>query len=132
MPPNKKNSQGFVVREDIRKKWDQLGILKLQKITQRLQDVAGSDEEKKNPLNLRLSLGFSKAVPSICGQLDSQGICQGVGKKIAPYSIYEGCFKNDKRHGYGRAIYSSYHYEGEWKNDKMHGFGRHIDQDGLI
>ena len=77
-------------------------------------------------------LGVSKDIPQIIAQLDKDGAAQGVGKKISPYSLYEGQFRSNKRHGYGRVIYSSYCYIGQWENDRQHGFGKQVDVRGRV
>jgi hypothetical protein len=55
-----------------------------------------------------------------------------VGKKVSPYSLYEGQFKNDKRHGFGRVLYASFYYVGEWENDRQHGEGKQYDFQGNV
>ena len=50
-----------------------------------------------------------------CGE----GILSVNGRKC-----YEGCWKNDKRDGYGKSFYNTLlYYEGYWKNDVPHGYG---------
>ena len=40
-------------------------------------------------------------------------------------SVFEGEFKDGKRHGFGRCIYAAGAlYEGNWSDDKRHGLGR--------
>jgi hypothetical protein len=100
-------------------------------------EVPGDNSlDKKKPDQLikfdYLTLGQSKAQPQIIGQIDRDGVAQGVGKKISPYSLYEGQFTNDRRHGYGRVIYNSFYYVGEWKNDRQHGKGMQVDHKGNV
>ena len=56
---------------------------------------------------------------------NGKGIEYFFGKKI-----YEGEFKNGKRHGYGK-LYDSFfnvlEYEGEFKDGKIHGYGKEYD-----
>ena len=41
-------------------------------------------------------------------------------------SIYDGQWKDDKRHGDGKMIYyNGYIYEGEFENDVRHGQGKY-------
>ena len=119
--PSKKSNSGYQISEDLRKKWKDLGPVSLESIKEKLNG---------HELNFDLELGQSSNAPQIIGQLDKMGDCQGIGKKIQPYSLYEGQFKNNKRHGYGRVIYSSYYYEGYWSHDRQHGLGKKVDHRG--
>ena len=39
-------------------------------------------------------------------------------------NFYEGYWKDDQCHGYGRSFYvEGLMYHGEWLNDKVHGIG---------
>jgi len=53
-----------------------------------------------------LQFGQSQYNKFIIGQLGADGRVQGVGKEIN-HIIYEGQFKNDIYHGYGRYIYAN-------------------------
>ena len=69
------------------------------------------------------SLPFDKSKYDefIVGQIDKNGRVCGVGKEIN-HIIYEGQFKNDVYHGYGRFIYSNgNYYIGNWVDGKRSG-----------
>ena len=131
--PKKKSGSGYNFSDALKTKWKELGPFSLQHIVQVTQNWQNTQQAKESDTKMsqvsydNLDLGKSKAVPQIIAQLDENGVAQGVGKKISPYSIYEGQFKNNKRHGYGRVIYSSYYYEGQWENDRQHGWGKQVD-----
>jgi hypothetical protein len=92
----------------VKDKWNELGPLRLEDI------IANSDE----PLNQQFQFGQSAYSEFIIGQLGPDGRVQGVGKEINNI-IYEGQFKNDIYHGFGRYIYSNgNYYLGQWSNGK--------------
>ena len=103
-----------------------------------MQEWPSRPEARESDIEMRpikfdeADLGVSKDIPQIIAQLDKDGAAQGVGKKISPYSLYEGQFRSNKRHGYGRVIYSSYCYIGQWENDRQHGFGKQVDVRGRV
>jgi hypothetical protein len=99
---------GGVALEAMRKKWSELGPLRLEDI------IANSNE----PIDQSLQFGQSKYNKCIIGQIGHDGKVQGVGKEIN-HIIYEGQFKNDIYHGYGRYIYSDGdYYIGHWIDGK--------------
>ncbi len=54
----------------------------------------------------------------------------GIGKEIN-ITIYEGQFKNDLYHGYGRFIFANgNYYIGSWQDGKRSGFGKFIEISG--
>lgn len=58
--------------------------------------------------------------------MDSEtGFRDGSGCQVWPDgSFYEGFWKEDKMHGFGRMVYAdSDIYEGHWKENYMHGNG---------
>lgn len=60
------------------------------------------------------------------------GRVQGVGKEINR-TIYEGQFKNDVYHGFGRQIYSNGNfYIGQWVDGKRSGWGKLVDRQGRV
>ena len=61
-------------------------------------------------------------------------IRDGHGKYIyTDGTVYEGNWKNDKKHGKGKIIYSDGEvYEGEWKNGKMDGKGKYTYSNGEV
>ena len=85
--------------QPVKDKWNELGPL-------RLEDIIANSTE---PLNQKLQFGQSNYSEYIIGQLGADGRVQGVGKEINNI-IYEGQFKNDIYHGYGRYIYSNGNY----------------------
>ena len=106
----------------VKDKWSELGPLKLEDI------VANSDE----PIDQSLEFGQSRYSKFIIGQIGPDGRCQGVGKEIN-HIIYEGQFKNDVYHGYGRYIYSNgNYYIGNWIDGKRSGWGKLVDRNGKI
>jgi hypothetical protein len=45
--------------------------------------------------------------------------------------VYEGEWKDDKAHGYGKYMHTDgAQYEGYWKEDKQHGKGKETWPDG--
>ena len=135
--PAKKNT-GAQISDDMRKKWVKMGAFTVDHIQEFLKDWPSRPEAKESNIEMRpityeeLEVGQSKEIPQIIAQLDKDGAAQGIGKKISPYSLYEGQFKNNKRHGYGRVIYSSYCYIGQWEKDRQHGFGKQVDVRGRV
>ena len=75
--PNKKGQNGFILRDEIRMKWEALGTFPLSQIVN-FQD----GQNGKQPIEYEFELGVSRLNPSISGQIDVNGVCQGVGKKI--------------------------------------------------
>jgi hypothetical protein len=60
------------------------------------------------------------------GLVNDNGLKHGVGRHYRyinndDYCLYEGCYKEGMRSGYGRAIYSTFIYEGQWENDEFKG-----------
>ena len=48
----------------------------------------------------------------------------GIGRLITKRNIYEGQWKDNKKHGYGREIYNDGSwYLGMWENGKKNGYG---------
>ena len=55
-----------------------------------------------------------------------------LGKEIN-HIIYEGQFRNDIYHGYGRYIYSNgNYYIGSWQDGKRSGWGKLVDRSGKV
>jgi hypothetical protein len=47
--------------------------------------------------------------------------------------VYEGEWKDDTRHGWGKSTYANGDiYEGEWKNNKRHGHGEYTRLNGSV
>ena len=113
--------EGVALRT-VKDKWNELGPLKLEDI------MANSEEE----INKNIPFGKSKFNQYIIGQIGEDGKVQGVGKEIN-HIIYEGQFKNDQYHGYGRFIYSNgNYYLGNWIDGKRQGWGKLVDKGGKI
>jgi hypothetical protein len=94
--------------ETVKRKWAELGPLTLDEI------IANS----VTPVDQSLPFGTSKYNKFIMGQVGNDGRTQGLGKEFNNI-IYEGQFKNDVYHGYGRFIYSNgNYYIGNWSNGK--------------
>ena len=56
----------------------------------------------------------------------------GIGKEINK-TIYEGQFKNDVYHGYGRFIYEdASYYIGNWVDGKRDGKGQMVDTNNIV
>jgi len=54
-------------------------------------------------------------------------------KTYADGDVYEGEFKNDKRHGEGKYTFADGDvYEGNWKDGKRHGEGKMTYADGSV
>lgn len=106
----------------VKEKWTELGPLKLEDI------IANSSE----PIDQSLQFGQSRFNKFIIGQIGPDGRVQGVGKEIN-HIIYEGQFKNDIYHGYGRYIYSNGNfYLGNWVDGKRSGWGKLVDKSGKV
>ena len=65
----------------------------------------------------------------------------GIGRKLRLYyhmaEVWEGQFKNNMLHGFGRYMrfFGKAGYEcyvGNWKDDRRHGYGRFIDYNGDV
>jgi len=111
-----------VALQAVKQKWSELGPLRLEDI------IANSNE----PIDQSLQFGQSKYNKYIIGQIGHDGRVQGVGKEIN-HIIYEGQFKNDIYHGYGRYIYSNgNYYLGNWVDGKRSGWGKLVDKSGKI
>ena len=102
----------------VKEKWSELGPL-------RLEDIIAHSSE---PIDQSLPFGQSRFNKYIIGQIGGDGRVQGVGKEIN-HIIYEGQFKNDIYHGYGRYIYSNGNfYLGNWVDGKRSGWGKLVDK----
>ena len=65
------------------------------------------------------------------GQVNEDLDRHGIGRWVhnMGWEIYEGEWKNDQRHGFGRSIkWAGSWYIGFWKNGKKHGYGSAIDK----
>lgn len=108
--------------KEVKDKWKELGPLRLEEI------VANSSE----PIDQALTFGQSKFNAFIIGQVGADGRIQGVGKEIN-HIIYEGQFKNDVYHGYGRYIFANgNYYVGNWVDGKRSGWGKLVDKSGKV
>jgi len=109
-----------VALKAVKDKWNELGPLKLEDI------IANSTES----IDQSLQFGQSRHNKFIIGQVNHDGRVFGVGKEIN-HIIYEGQFKNDIYHGYGRYIYSNgNYYIGNWVDGKRSGWGKLVDKSG--
>ena len=85
-----------------------------------------------------MKFGISSNDETIAGQIDADEYgmgeyVQGVGRQILNQGIYEGQFKNEFKHGYGRHIWDDgEYYVGQFKNDKKQGPGIFTFKDGTI
>ena len=65
------------------------------------------------------------ATDTFWGQVDKNDVAQGVGREITVDDImYEGEWKDNKYHGFGRSMSKSEYYEGFWQDGLMHGCGQ--------
>jgi hypothetical protein len=94
------------------------------------KDVAFSGTWEEGKLVNRSEMIVDGKKVKVC-----EGDCEnGIGKKIYKNGdVYEGRFKNGKRHGQGTYSYNRYNskYIGEWKNDQKDGYGEFIGVWGL-
>lgn len=121
MQPLEEDSAGVALAA-VKQKWSELGPLRLEDI------IANSNE----PIDQSLQFGQSKYNKFIIGQIGLDGRVQGVGKEIN-HIIYEGQFKNDIYHGYGRYIYSNgNYYIGNWVDGKRSGWAKLVDKSGKV
>ena len=103
-------------------KWNELGPL-------RLEDIMRNSNDN---IDQTRAFGQSQYNKYILGQLGPNGKVTGVGKEIN-HIIYEGQFKDDIYHGYGRFIYSNgNYYIGQWVDGKRSGYGKLIDKQGRV
>ena len=59
--------------------------------------------------------------------------CYSAFQSHANGDFYEGQFKNDVYHGYGRFIYASgAYYIGQWADGKRSGWGQWVDTNGKV
>ena len=106
----------------VKDKWKELGPLKLEEIM----------AKSEHPISQNMEFGQSEFNKYIIGQLSESGYVTGVGKEIN-HIIYEGQFKEDIYHGYGRYIYGNgNYYLGQWENGKRHGWGKLVDVHGKV
>lgn len=106
----------------VKDKWTELGPLKLEEIL----------DQSDIPIDQSLKFGQSSYNKYLVGQVGKDGRIQGVGKEIN-HIIYEGQFKNDIYHGYGRYIYSNgNYYIGNWVDGKRQGRGKLVDKSGKV
>jgi len=49
-----------------------------------------------------------------------------IAKTYADGSVYEGDWRDDKKHGWGEMMCADGIYEGNWRDDKRHGWGNDI------
>jgi hypothetical protein len=101
-------------------KWKELGVLHTSDIT----------KNSKDPIerNLRIS---ENSIGSGFGQVDRNGKLQGLGREVNDF-IYEGQFKNDVYHGWGRFISHRGVYWGYWTNGLRNGQGKFVSSDGSV
>ena len=83
----------------VRNKWQELGPLRLEQIVANSVEVIDQSRQ----------FGQSRFNKYLIGQVGPDGRISGVGKEINEI-IYEGQFKQDVYHGYGRYIYSNGNY----------------------
>lgn len=111
-----------VALKAVKDKWTELGPL-------RLEDIIANS---KISIDQSLLFGQSKFNKFIIGQVGPDGRVQGVGKEIN-HIIFEGQFKDDVYHGYGRYIYQNgSYYTGGWIEGKRSGWGTLIDKSGKV
>jgi len=104
----------------VKVKWAELGPLTLEEI------IANST----SPVDQSLPFGTSKHNKFIMGQIGADGRTQGLGKEFNNV-IYEGQFKDDVYHGFGRFIYTNgNYYIGNWQMGKRSGRGKFVDMNG--
>lgn len=108
--------------------------IEYRKITYHDGVVTGSDVFNQNDLENALAVQGSLSVWTddpremdnrVANQGCVKGNCaDGFGKMNYENGVYEGFFKNSKRHGFGFYIWNDNStYIGNWENDKLSGFG---------
>ena len=68
----------------------------------------------------------------LVGQIDSNNVLNGIGKKITPFYVMEGQFINNKLCGFGRQIRHQISAIGYWESDnKINGYCQRV-KDGKV
>ena len=101
-------------------KWKQLGILYAEDVIKNAPAHCPVDYQLRVSENDTQS-GF--------GQVDKNGKLQGLGREVHDF-IYEGQFKDNVYHGWGRFISHLGVYWGFWNNGFRHGQGKFISVNG--
>ena len=80
------------------------------------------------PFNIRFKIDKNGFFSLSIGQIDCNNELHGVGKKINPFQICEGEFRNDRFNGLGRCINCEKIYAaGHWTNEiYLFGYGVRI------
>jgi len=99
-------------------KWKELGIL----------DAVDIMSNGKTPTDYNLRIGENN-VKSAFGQVDKDSRMQGLGREVYDH-LYEGQFKNNVYHGWGRFINHKGVYWGFWENGLRHGQGKFMGANG--
>jgi len=101
-------------------KWKQLGILYAEDVIR--------NAPAHCPVDYHLPVSENDTQSGF-GQVDKNGKLQGLGREVYDF-IYEGQFKNDVYHGWGRYIGPNGVYWGLWNNGFRHGQGKFESTDG--
>ena len=100
------------------KKWKELGILYAEDIV----------KNATSPIDYHLRVAENDLASGF-GQVDKTGQLQGMGRECYDF-IYEGQFKNNLYHGWGRYINQHGVYWGFFENGLRHGRGKWLANDG--
>jgi len=100
------------------KKWKELGILYVDDVIKNARD----------PIDYHLRVS-NNDFGSAFGQVDRDGKMQGIGREVNDF-IYEGQFKDNVYHGWGRFISHQGVYWGFWSNGLRNGQGKFVSSDG--
>ena len=108
------------VMEASLKKWRELGVLHATDIIKNARD----------PIEYNLRVADNDNGSGF-GQVDRNGKLQGLGREVSDH-IYEGQFKDNVYHGWGRYISSHGVYWGFWHNGLRNGNGKFVAADGKV
>jgi hypothetical protein len=100
------------------KKWKELGVLFAEDI---IRNATG-------PIDYHLRVAEND-LQSGYGQVDKTGQLQGLGRECYDF-LYEGQFKNNLYHGWGRYVNHQGVYWGFYENGLRHGRGKWLANDG--
>lgn len=100
------------------KKWRELGILYAEDII----------KNSSGPIDYHLRVSEND-IQSGFGQVDKNGKLQGIGREVYDF-VYEGQFKDNVYHGWGRYINHHGVYWGNFENGMRHGKGKFLANNG--
>ena len=102
--------------------WKKLGVIHAHEIVK--------EGQSKDPNSINYHMRVSQNdTRSGFGQVDKEGRLQGIGREVQDY-IYEGQFKNNVFHGWGRYINDTGVYWGMYNQGLRNGNGKFLGLNG--